>query len=132
VKDGTNVVTATIDLVNDVDDSGGTVKQNRAAMPRRRVDPEAAVMLGGPVGNITVIDELGLQCVCVTVRPPRRITEVAVRPRAGEDFHSAVADLNRERGGVRLQRNAEGPVRSTVAAAPDFWEMIVASSTERG
>ena len=58
---------AAVDLVDDVDDAAGPVKQNRAAMPGRRVDPVAANMLGRPVGDITVIGDLRPLSVRMTV-----------------------------------------------------------------
>ena len=58
---------AAVDLVDDVDDAGGPVKQDASGGAAPASRPKAAIVLGGPVGDITVIDDLRLQGVPVTV-----------------------------------------------------------------
>ncbi len=135
VKRGTDVAIAAIDLIDNVDDTGCSVKQDRSTMSHRRVEPEAAVVLSRPLGDVAVIEDLSLPGVRATgpqVQRPRRIAGVAVRPRVGEDVHSAVADLHGESHAIRVLRDPDGSVGSTMAATPDLRELIVAGSTEHG
>ena len=52
------------------------------------------------------------------VRPPVRLSVVAVGTRVGEDIHAAVTDFHREGIGVGVRGDGQESVRAAVAAAP--------------
>ena len=116
-------------------------------MQGRRVKRGVATVLGGPPGDVAVVDDLDLPGIRVPrpeeraalgggvlatelhsvvrecgpeVRAPLAFAVVAVGARVSQDVDSRVPDLDRQRVGVRVRGNAEEPVRAAVAAAPDL------------
>src|SRR5215472_13041512 len=54
------------------------------------------------------------------IRPPRRLTVIAVGARVGQDIDAAVTDLDGQGVGVGVRGDAQVAVRSAVAPAPDL------------
>src|SRR5262244_2634293 len=135
------------DFVDDVDDARGPVQQDAPAVPGRRLQRPVAVVLGGPLGRVADVLDVDFPGVRVPqpeegaafaglaaavnldgvmgdrgteVRTPLGLAVVAVGPRIGENIDAAVANLYGQRVGVGVRGDAEVPVRSPVAAAPDL------------
>src|SRR6266851_842993 len=142
-----DVVTAALDLIDDVDAARCPVQQHGATMHSWRVKRGVAVVFGSPSGDVTVIDYLDLAGVCMThphegatfaglvpatefggvvrdrrseIRAPRALAVITVGARISQDVHARVADLDGQSVRVGMRGDAEVAVRATVASAPDL------------
>ena len=141
------IMAAALDLIDDLDRPAAPVQPHRPVVPGRRPEPGVSVVFSAPVHNGVVICRREIASLSVPqpqerattdrlplpvdlhrvvpdrrlkVLPPLRFAVVAVRSRVGEDIHTAIADLYRQRVGVCVRGDGQEAVQPAVTAAPNL------------